>query len=189
MDKFLQILEDGRMTDGQGKTVYFSETLIFFTSNAGIQVDTDQGKVYTITPDSEMSYEEKHNVIVENLKRRVFKPEVLNRIGENIILFDYIDENTRKEILHSVIEDKINSNISKTKGIIVETDESVFNWLQEICGRKEVVEMGGRGIGNQVEEYYLNKLSSFIFDNSIQRGSNLRAVHKANSNEICFERV
>lgn len=36
MDKFLQILEDGRMTDGQGQTVYFGETLIFFTSNVGI---------------------------------------------------------------------------------------------------------------------------------------------------------
>jgi len=40
MDKFLQILEDGRMTDGQGNTVYFSETLIFFTSNVGISRET-----------------------------------------------------------------------------------------------------------------------------------------------------
>lgn len=189
MDKFLQILEDGRMTDGQGKTVYFSETLIFFTSNAGILRNTEQGRVYTIAPGSEQTYEEKHKIVVSELEK-IFTPEVLNRIGENIILFDYIDdEKTRKDILYSVIVDKINNNICKAKGILIETDESVFNWFQEICGRGDVVKMGGRGIGNQVEEYYLNKLSSFIIDNSIQRGNHLRAIHKENSKEICFEKV
>ena len=44
-DKFLQILEDGRMTDGRGETVYFSETIIIFTSNVGIyQLDQDTGR-------------------------------------------------------------------------------------------------------------------------------------------------
>ena len=92
MDKFLQILEDGRMTDGQGNTVYFSETLIIFTSNLGIvrqYVDHSGREQREQLVSPEESYEEIQPRVVDAIKNH-FKPEVLNRIGNNIIVFDFM---------------------------------------------------------------------------------------------------
>ncbi|MBO4548862.1 MAG: ATP-dependent Clp protease ATP-binding subunit, partial [Abditibacteriota bacterium] len=86
LDKFLQILEDGRMTDGQGNTVYFSETVIIFTSNLGIYAVNGTGsREQVVFP--EMPYEEVRRQVREGIenyfKLQLGRPEILNRIGEN----------------------------------------------------------------------------------------------------------
>lgn len=102
LDKFLQILEDGRMTDGQGNTVYFSETIIIFTSNLGIYgVDCTGERTLRVT--HRMSYEEVQKSvrkgIEEYFKLQLGRPEILNRIGENIVVFDFIREDVANEVL------------------------------------------------------------------------------------------
>lgn len=81
-DKFLQILEDGRMTDGQGNTVYFSETVIIFTSNLGIYKLDDSGR-RTANVTSDMPYREMSGRVreaIENyFKLDLGRPEILNR--------------------------------------------------------------------------------------------------------------
>ena len=92
LDKFLQILEDGRMTDGQGNTVYFSETIIIFTSNLGIFTMNENGQreanVTSDMPYQEMSVRVRE-AIEDYFKLQLGRPEILNRIGENIVVFDY----------------------------------------------------------------------------------------------------
>ena len=91
-DKFLQILEDGRLTDGRGETVYFSNCIIIFTSNIGTATTRIEN-----TNSKSLFKKEVEKFFNEELKR----PEILNRIGkDNIIPFDFIrDNNFLKEIV------------------------------------------------------------------------------------------
>lgn len=168
MDKFLQILEDGRMTDGQGNTVYFTETLIFFTSNVGIseeKINPHTGKV--VERINIVSPGESYDVIqkkVEDAMKTHFKPEVINRIGENIVVFNYIDETASKEIAEKQIKN-INNNLQKNNKLKIIIGEDVYSLLYNFCWQDKPRCNGGRGIGNVIEEQYLNPLAEFIFDN------------------------
>jgi ATP-dependent Clp protease ATP-binding subunit ClpA len=183
MDKFLQILEDGRMTDGQGNTVYFTETLIFFTSNVGISrevVDPLTGKL--AGRENIVSPGEQYEVIrekVEEAMKTHFKPEVINRIGENIAVFNYIDAAASKEIADSQII-RINGNILKENKITVNVRADAYDLLYEYCLGEKARHNGGRGIGNVIEEQYLNPLAEFIFDQNCVEGD---AVNVARGSE------
>lgn len=173
MDKFLQILEDGRMTDGQGNTVYFTETIIFFTSNVGISYEVERNgkkiREYLVQPDE--PYDDIMKKVKEAMKIE-FKPEVLNRIGENIVVFNYIDENSSKAITKSKIE-SINKNILKSLKMNIGVSDAAFQWFFNKCWENDTRMNGGRGIGNVIEEYYLNPLAEFLFDNNCSEGSNI----------------
>ena len=167
LDKFLQILEDGRMTDGQGNTVYFSETIIIFTSNLGIYQTTASGERKQVVS-SDMSYEEVQSKVREGIehyfKLELGRPEILNRIGENIVVFDFIRENVAGEILDSQINRIIN-NLKMDKGIkLVLSDQAHDTLLNAAIGN---LDNGGRGIGNIVESMFINPLSRYMFDHEL----------------------
>ena len=188
MDKFLQILEDGRMTDGQGNTVYFSETLIIFTSNLGISrqyIDADgrERREQLVYPNE--SYEEIEPKVIGAIKDH-FKPEVLNRIGNNVIVFDFIREEASKAIVRSQIE-KINDRIRKQNKIDIHVPDEVFDHYYKLADNNEVLEMGGRGIGNLMEEKYINPLAEFIFEADCREGDRVETA--VNEGHIRFEKV
>lgn len=189
MDKFLQILEDGRMTDGQGNTVYFSETLIFFTSNAGITEEICDANGRIIKRDTivnpEDPYEKIQKTVEAALKIR-FKPEVLNRIGKNIIVFNYITETATSEILRSQL-DTITQGIFRKNKVVIEIDTKAIEYLFKRCLENETRANGGRGIGNVVESYFLNPLSEFMFDARINQ--HVRIAVKYAMNNLIFERA
>lgn len=167
LDKFLQILEDGRMTDGQGNTVYFSETIIIFTSNLGIYQTTASGERKQVVS-SDMSYEEVQSKVREGIehyfKLELGRPEILNRIGENIVVFDFIRESIAGEILDSQINRIIN-NLKMDKGIkLVLSDQAHDTLLNAAIGN---LDNGGRGIGNIVEIMFINPLSRYMFDHEL----------------------
>lgn len=167
LDKFLQILEDGRMTDGQGNTVYFSETIIIFTSNLGIYSTNNMGeRVQRVNPD--MPYEEvQKNVrkgIEDYFKLQLGRPEILNRIGENIVVFDFIRPDVAKSILAAQI-DKIVKNVQSEKNIKISISDSAMKTLEDAALGN--LENGGRGIGNIFESLFINPLSRYMFDNEI----------------------
>ncbi len=173
LDKFLQILEDGRMTDGQGKTVYFSETIIIFTSNLGIYVKDALGhRQPNVT--MEMSYPEVasrvRGAIEDYFKLELGRPEILNRIGENIVVFDYIRKEAADKILESQVK-KILGNLREQKNISIRIEDFAYNSLREAATFD--LSNGGRGIGNQVESLLINPLSRWLFDNGITGDANL----------------
>ena len=173
LDKFLQILEDGRMTDGQGNTVYFSECVIIFTSNLGIYTRTpDGGRVQNVT--AEMPYSEVQqrvrSAIEDYFKLELGRPEILNRIGENIVIFDFIRPEAARQILRSQV-DRILSRLSADKQINVTLSESAYSvLLEKALGN---LSNGGRGIGNIVENLLINPLSRYLFDNGIFSSASL----------------
>ena len=167
LDKFLQILEDGRMTDGQGQTVYFSECIIIFTSNLGIYTRNPLGElVANVTidmPYNEVSDKVK-SAIADYFKLELGRPEILNRIGENIVVFDYI----RPEIGQQILDAQINKIIRTLKA------EKKIDLVIEAAARDALsssalgnLNNGGRGIGNIVESYLINPLSRFLFDQRV----------------------
>jgi ATP-dependent Clp protease ATP-binding subunit ClpA len=189
MDKFLQILEDGRMTDGQGNTVYFTETLIFFTSNVGISreiTDPHTGKI--IGRENIVSPGEPYNVIqekVEDAMKTYFKPEVINRIGENIVVFNYIDQKASQEIADKQIVN-INNNLQKNNKINITMGDDARKLLYGFCWQDKPRSNGGRGIGNVIEEQYLNPLGEFIFDNNCHENDTVSV--KTKNGALAFEK-
>lgn len=166
-DKFLQILEDGRMTDGQGNTVYFSECIIIFTSNLGIYTRNEYGvREANVTP--EMEYPEVQRkvrqAIEDYFKLELGRPEILNRIGENIVVFDFIRPDVAEMILRSQV-DKIVKNLATEKRIELSLSDAAMTTL--LAKTLENLDNGGRGIGNIVESLLINPLSRYLFDEEI----------------------
>lgn len=182
LDKFLQILEDGRMTDGQGNTVYFSETIIIFTSNLGIYQTTSSGERKQVVS-SKMAYEEVQAKVREGIehyfKLELGRPEILNRIGENIVVFDFIRESVAGEILDSQINRIIN-NLKIDKGIQLVLSEQAYDTLLNMAVGN--LDNGGRGIGNIVESMFINPLSRYMFDNELFSNCKIKVESIVNEN-------
>lgn len=181
LDKFLQILEDGRMTDNQGNTVYFSESIIIFTSNIGMTepiydeghqpVFDERGNMKrkpTITiedpfvNDTKEFKERTTNIIHEGVKNyfvNIGRPELLNRLGENnIVVFHFIDKNAAEMICAHQIENIV-KQIREKLNIEVDTSGIMKFLCYEAVSKRE---NGGRGIGNMLEEKFINPMSEFI---------------------------
>lgn len=173
LDKFLQILEDGRMTDGQGNTVYFSETIIIFTSNLGIySINPNGERTLRVTP--KMSYDEVQKSVRKGIedyfKLQLGRPEIFNRIGENIVIFDFIREDVADLILTAQIN-KIITNLKSEKKITLSLSQKAMKILRERSIAN--LDNGGRGIGNIVESLLINPLSRYLFDNEISQDRNI----------------
>jgi len=176
LDKFLQILEDGRLTDGKGETVYFSESIIVFTSNAGIyQIDpqtgrpminpADQKPILRVDPDADKEYSLVREKVLKGVeayfKDFLGRPELLNRIGQNIVVFDFVREATMREILSQKVLKSIHDQIKELWDLeIAFADPVIETMLERVCGD---VASGGRGIGNLAETAILNPLARIIF--------------------------
>ena len=155
------------MTDGQGNTVYFSETIIIFTTNLGIYTRSRDGSLEANVT-AEQAYPEVSERVrgaIENyFKLELGRPEILNRIGENIVVFDFIRPEVAKMILKSQV-DKIIGNLSTEKAIqLTISDQSYNTLIDQALGN---LANGGRGIGNVVENLLINPLARYLFDNEI----------------------
>lgn len=183
-DKFLQILEDGRMTDGRGETVYFSECIIIFTSNLGIY-DQDEYGNRKPNVNSTMPYEEISKKIIASIenyfKLQLGRPEILNRIGENFVVFDYIRDDVAKLILDGQLS-KIKKNLKKQKNMTMNISDNATDYLVKAAFGN--LDNGGRGIGNIVEKNFINPLSRYLFDNKVQNGSTITVNKIVEENSI-----
>lgn len=173
LDKFLQILEDGRMTDGQGQTVYFSECIIIFTSNLGIYTRNAMGERQA-NVNIGMEYEEVsarvRAAIEDYFKLELGRPEILNRIGENIVVFDFIREDVAKLILEAQVN-KIIRTMNADKHIKLAVADGAMAVLEKaVLGN---LANGGRGIGNIVESYLINPLARFLFDSDVYENADV----------------
>jgi len=100
----LQILEDGRLTDGQGRTVDFRNTIVIMTSNVGAEALKNAKKVgFTSVVDEAENYSRMKERVMEQLKH-TFRPELMNRIDE-IIVFSSLNENELQQIIELLLRD------------------------------------------------------------------------------------
>src|SRR5262249_31045847 len=113
----LQVLDDGRLTDGQGRTVDFKNTILIMTSNVGSQAIIDE----------KMSKAAKEKAVMEAL-RVMFRPEFLNRVDDTVI-FDPLSEEQLQEIVQVQIQ-HVEKRLGE-KRIKLDVDKAAVKWLGE----------------------------------------------------------
>jgi ATP-dependent Clp protease ATP-binding subunit ClpA len=163
LDKFLQILDDGRLTDGRGETAYFSEAILVFTSNLGIFVDDGHGqRVQTVRPGDPPQVVEARvrSAIEDYFKFRLSRPEILNRIGDNIVVFGFITPDIAAQIFAGMLRN-VQARVRNEHKVELAIDDAVRARLQERCIAD--LSNGGRGIGNRLESLFVNPLARALF--------------------------
>ncbi|OSM00340.1 AAA family ATPase [Magnetofaba australis] len=181
-DKFLQILDDGRLTDGKGETTYFSECIIIFTSNLGVMspstgADGESGQSAPLLFSSGAQVEENQMVtpqmpyslvresilqaIRDHFNLKLGRPELLNRIGDNFVVFDFIRPPLDEEILDMLLA-RAQQVLSREQGIDLTIAEAVR--AQLITLARGNLQHGGRGIRNMLDSALINPLARWLFE-------------------------
>lgn len=162
LDKFLQILEDGRLTDGRGETAWFSETVIIFTSNIGSADAPKEGA-------DNHDYDHHFTTAVErHFVEELGRPELLNRLGDNVVVFRPIENETlRRGILEKKLQ-PLTEHMRERWGVGIEIQDAVIDKLVGVAR----ADHGGRGLLNAVERALLNPLARFLFEHhaKLRRG-------------------
>jgi ATP-dependent Clp protease ATP-binding subunit ClpE len=153
LNMFLQILDDGRLTDSQGHVVSFKDTIVIATSNAGTG-DTTAGAVGFGNDD----VQDEKAVLVDKLKN-YFKPEFLNRF-DAIVEFQPLDKKALSQIVNNMIEN-INSMIGE-RGLNIKPDKTVIEWLVD---KGYVPEMGARPLRRLVQDTLEDQIADIYLDN------------------------
>ena len=170
----LQILEDGRLTDGQGRTVFFENTVVIMTSNVGTNLKST-GIGFGSETDSKVEMK------INEMLRETFRPEFLNRIDE-IIVFKALVENELKQIVDLQLKEVANE--VKEKKMILEVSEEVrarilAEGFDEKYGARPLRRTIQRLIEDEIAELYIRKL--------IKEGNLLKAVIENNKVNIKIE--
>ena len=164
----LQILEDGRLTDSQGRTVDFKNTVIIMTSNVGARLITEKQSSLGFNSENENAEEsEKKDIkeLVTGELRKVFRPEFLNRV-DDIIVFNKLNKDEIKQIAVKMLEtlenrlDKMNIKISFTDNAISEIADKGFD---ENYGARPL----RRAIQNEIED----PLSEQMLEGKVKDGA------------------
>lgn len=155
LDKFLQILEDGRLTDGKGETVNFSDTFIVFTSNIGAS---------EIKP-SEQALEQFKSHVTKHFVQELKRPELLGRIGEaNIVPFNFM---TDLDFLVAIAKAKLEPlkvRLKEKWGISDLIFDNESKALTTIVAQVDKT-AGGRGVLNAMVSALFDPLAEFLFEN------------------------
>lgn len=172
-DKFLQILDDGRLTDGDGRTAYFSEAIIVFTSNKGIYT-TDRLGVRTENVDPSMPREEYAarigGAIESFFNMELGRPELYGRVGDKIVVFDFITSDVASQIFEKRL-DQIIEQVKEQKRIDIVISDSARENLNRFC--IEDLKSGGRGILSRLEAAFVDPLAAELFSHSPMPGEKI----------------
>jgi ATP-dependent Clp protease ATP-binding subunit ClpC len=177
----LQILEDGRLTDGKGKTVDFKNIIVIMTSNAGassIKKQKSMGFALGGEKERENEYEKMKDNIMEEL-RRSFRPEFLNRI-DDIIVFHQLEQKDLRQIVRLMLASV--SERLEDQNITLKFDEEAENLLTT-AGFDQVY--GARPLRRAITKTVEDKLSEEILKGTVKRGQKVNVTVR--DNELVFE--
>ncbi|WP_195971813.1 ATP-dependent Clp protease ATP-binding subunit [Clostridium thermobutyricum] len=159
----LQILEDGRLTDGKGKVVNFKNTIIIMTSNVGAHNIKKQKNVGFFTDDNwNKEYDSMKESILEEL-RATFKPEFLNRIDDTIVFHKLRKEDMLK--ITNIMLKEVKRRLDENEIYIEFTDES----KDYIINKCDVKEFGARPLRRVITKEIEDKISEELLNGKIKR--------------------
>ena len=172
LDKFVQILDDGRLTDRRGITASFSDCLLIFTSNLGVlETDPQTGHLNLLITPGNHYFELETRVreaIRNHFTKALGRPGLLDRIGDNIVVFDFITAEVARQILDLQLRN-VADRLAVESGIRLELGNAALQRLDAWCD-SDVLAFGGRGIGNMIEARLINPLARYLFDANAQTG-------------------
>ena len=161
----LQVLDDGHITDAQGRKVNFKNTIIIMTSNAGAQAIISPKKLgFGASDDEKQNYERMKDGVMEEVKR-IFKPEFLNRIDETIV-FRSLDKNDMKKIV-TLLSKNLVERCSKQMNITLSIKDSVKNYIVESAYDPKY---GARPLRRKIQNVIEDALAEEILDGKIKAG-------------------
>ena len=176
MNMLLQILEDGRLTDSQGRTVNFKNTVIIMTSNVGARLITDRNKLGFTNNQNEKEknkedYEETKKEVMAELKKQ-FRPELLNRI-DDIIVFHKLEN---KDI-EKIIDLMLNQVIKRMKAQDIEIE--ISDDVKKLIAEKGVDNnYGARPLRRAIQSMLEDKIAEAILDGIVQPNKKAKVVVK-----------
>ncbi len=167
----LQLLDDGRLTDGHGRTVDFKNTVIIMTSNAGVELIKREASLGFATPRDEgkarqQGYEAMREKVMAEV-RKIFRPEFLNRLDE-IIVFHELSEEQLRKIVDLMIKD-LATRLAERKLTIELTDRAKL-WLAK---EGYDPQYGARPLRRVIEHQVENPLSTKILRGDLKEGDSV----------------
>ncbi len=176
----LQVLDDGHITDAQGRKVDFKNTIIIMTSNAGAQTIVEPKKLgFATTEDEKQNYEQMKGKVMEEV-RRIFKPEFLNRIDETIV-FRSLNKEDMKQIV-SLMTKELAKRCKEQMGITLTVRDRAKNYIVEKAYEPKY---GARPLRRKIQNEIEDKLAEEILDGRIRQNSEVIVTTK--KNKIVFE--
>lgn len=168
----LQILEDGRLTDGHGRTVSFKETVVIMTSNLGMKEFKQHARKsigFNMPQAKEDRQEwEQLKTTIEGELKKTFRPEFLNRIDE-IIIFHPLNEQNLKKIIDLQVKEV--EKLLSDRNIVLQLTDEAREWVF----RKEYdPEYGARPLRRAIQRYIENPLSSKIISGEVKDGDTVK---------------
>jgi ATP-dependent Clp protease ATP-binding subunit ClpC len=167
-NSLLQLLDDGRMTDGHGRTVDFKNTVVIMTSNAGVELIKRETAIgFTTRRDDskaqKRSYEDMKEKVMNEVKK-TFRPEFINRLDE-IVVFHELSEEQLREVVEIMVKDLKKRLAERNLG--VELTDEAKSWLA-----KEGYDplFGARPLRRAIERYVENPLSSKVLSGDFKEG-------------------
>jgi ATP-dependent Clp protease ATP-binding subunit ClpC len=173
----LQILEDGKLTDSQGRKVDFRNVIVIMTSNIGsTSISKNQALGFNLSDEQGLSYEDMKTRVMGDLKK-VFRPELLNRIDE-IIVFPKL---TKVEILQIVdlLMNRLRVQMAEHE-VTIELSEEAKDLLVE---KGWDPTMGARPLRRAIQRYIEDPLADFVLGRQLEPGSTILVVRK-NDEEV-----
>jgi ATP-dependent Clp protease ATP-binding subunit ClpC len=167
----LQLLDDGRLTDGHGRTVDFKNTVVIMTSNAGVELIKRETSLGFATKRDEtrarkQSYEDMREKVMGEV-RKLFRPEFLNRL-DDIIVFHELTEEQLRQIVEMMVKD-LQKRLAERK-LTLEITEAAKSWLAKV-GFDPIY--GARPLRRAVERYVENPLSAKILGGEFKEGDTI----------------
>ena len=175
MNMLLQILEDGRLTDAQGRTVNFKNTVIIMTSNVGAKLITEKNKLGfaggNVEENKNQEYEAIKKEVMGELKKQ-FRPELINRIDDIIVFHKLEDEDIKKIIDIMLVQ--VQNRLS-AQNIKIDIDQSV----KDLIAKKGVdTNYGARPLRRAIQNMLEDKIAEAILDGVIKPKKKAKAVVK-----------
>lgn len=172
----LQVLDDGHITDSQGRKVDFKNTIIIMTSNVGAQAIVEPKKLgFASGNDEKQNYERMKGSVMEEV-RRIFKPEFLNRIDETIV-FRALNKDDMKQIV-GLMTKELAKRCETQLGITLVVRDAA---KQYIVDKAYDPKYGARPLRRKIQDEIEDPLAEKLLDGSIRRGDEVIVTTKKNA--------
>ena len=176
----LQVLDDGHITDAQGRKVDFKQTIIIMTSNAGAQMIMEPKHLGFMSGDTEKrDYERMKSGVMEEV-RRMFKPEFLNRIDEIMVFHSLNKENIRKIV--TILLKNLEKRCQEQLDIILKVTGAAKDLIADAGFDSKY---GARPLRRAIQTKIEDEMATEILEGRIKAGDTVQA--KVKDKKICFE--
>ncbi|WP_371802227.1 ATP-dependent chaperone ClpB [Candidatus Lokiarchaeum ossiferum] len=168
----LQVLDDGRLTDGKGRTIDFKNTVLIMTSNIGSSLMATKHEENTVLSEKDL----------KELLKQYFQPEFLNRV-DDVITFNFLE----KEQIESIVDIQIHrmNTVLKSKNLTVSLTKEARQFLADVGFDPEY---GARPLKRAIQRHLQDKLALAILKGEITENQSLRVILVKN-NELVFETI